>query len=348
MESHRAVFIGTDCGATTSKTGGVWADGGVISRRLLQSSTKATSGTDAVVAGWVQGVRGFLAENKLGWDQVAGAGLAIPGPYEGYGVLGRSANLPAEFEGWNFAKDYSTALDAAAGRHIPLNVGNDGRCGGIAEAQLARGDARAAVLMVAPGSGLGCAYIDANGLALDGDTLAGMECAHMPLPLHLLGARPLPCGCGRTWGCAEMYTTLAGLRYVMEDLLVKYPGHELNASTADTREKVLSLRTRAQKGDALARDIFDFQAKALGLHIASLSMALDPSFVVVGGGLMDPGATSEEFRERYLRVVRETAFHYLWPAQRTRIKFVAAALGELSQAIGAALMARNSAKTKPS
>lgn len=168
----------------------------------------------------------------------------------------------------------------------------------------------------------------------------------MPLPLHLLGARPLPCGCGRTWGCAEVYTTLSGLRFILEDVLPKYPGHELASSMADAREKVLSLRTRAQKGDALARDVFDFQAKALGIHIASLSMALDPSFVVVGGGLMDPGSTSEEFRDRYLRVVRETAFQYLWPAQRTRIKFVAAALGELSQAIGAALMARNSAKTK--
>ena len=46
-------------------------------------------------------------------------------------------------------------------------------------------------------------------------------------------------------------------------------------------------------------------------------MALDPQFVVIGGGLMDPEATTEAFRERYLRIIRETAAPYLWPAQRT-------------------------------
>ena len=68
-------------------------------------------------------------------------------------------------------------------------------------------------------------------------------------------------------------------------------------------------------------------------------MALDPQFVVVGGGLMDPGATTEAFRERYLRTVRETAAPYLWPVQRTRMSIVPATLGDLSQAIGAALVA---------
>ena len=68
-------------------------------------------------------------------------------------------------------------------------------------------------------------------------------------------------------------------------------------------------------------------------------MALDPAFFVIGGGLMDPEATSIEFRERYLRVVREAAEPYLWPAQRARMSIVPATLGDLSQAIGAALVA---------
>ena len=36
----------------------------------------------------------------------------------------------------------------------------------------------------------------------------------------------------------------------------------------------------------------------MGLHIASLAMAFDPQFVVIGGGLMDAGATTAAFRER--------------------------------------------------
>jgi predicted NBD/HSP70 family sugar kinase len=338
------IFLGTDSGATTSKTGGVWADGSVISNRLRQSPTSAQAGTAAVVAGWVQGVTGFLEQNGLSWPQVGGVGLAIPGPYRSYGVLDRSANLPADFAGWNFHADYSRALAAAAGRPLPLFVDNDGRLGGVAEARQVRGDQKASVLMLAPGSGLGCAYIDQNGLPLAGDTLAGMEGAHMPAPLHLLGLRPYPCGCGRTWGCIEAYTTISGLPHLLADLRGKYPGHELAGAPTITKEMVLSLRSRAQQGDPLAVEIFDFQAKALGLQVATLAMALDPGYVVIGGGLMDPEATTGAFRDRYLQRVREAAEPFLWPAQRARMKFVPASMGELSQAIGAALLALYSAR----
>jgi predicted NBD/HSP70 family sugar kinase len=344
--SSKDVFIGTDSGATTSKTGGVWSkDGSIISYKLLQSSTNSHAGREAVIKGWIQGVTGFLAEQQLTWTDVRGVGLAIPGPYKSYGVLERTANLPASFEGWDFHSDYSAALAAVAGRHIPLVVGNDGNFGGVGEANQVRGNRKASVLMLAPGSGLGCAFIDQNGLPLDGDTLAGMEGAHMPAPLHLLGGvRPYQCGCGRDWGCVEAYTTISGLPQLLEDTLKKFPDHELAKSTAPIKEKVLSLRTRAQKGDALALEIFDFQARAMGLHIANLAMALDPGYVVIGGGLIDPEATTPEFRERYLRLMRQAATPYLFPAQRERMKIVAASLGELSQAIGAALVAMYSVK----
>jgi len=253
--------------------------------------------------------------------------------------MDRPANLPPSFRGWDVYTAYSNALDARAGRAIPLVVGNDGNYGGVAEAQRVRGTGTGSVVMLAPGSGLGCAYIDGRGLPLDGDSLAGMEASHMPAPLHLLGMKPYPCGCGREWGCIEVYTTISGLPFLLEEWLQRYPDHELARSPASPKEKALGLRGLAQKGDKLATEIFDFQAKALGLHVASLTMALDPQFFVIGGGLMDPEATTPEFRERYLRILRESALPYLWPAQRDRVSIVSATLGDLSQAIGAALVA---------
>lgn len=336
----REVFIGTDSGATTSKTGGVWADGTTISTKLRQSSTNSQLGTEAVIKGWVEGVEGFLADNGLSWSQVRGVGLALPGPYQAYGVLDRSANLPATFTGWNFHHDYQQALSAAAGRPISLIAGNDGNYGGVAEAARVRGERRVSVLMLAPGSGLGAAYIDPNGMPLDGDTLAGMEAGHMPSPLHLLGGiKPFRCGCGRDWGCVEAYTTISGLPQLVEEFIAKYPNHELAASRPVTKHAVLSLRSRAQKGDELALEIFDFQARALGLHVANLAMALDAEYVVIGGGLIDPEATTPEFRLRYLNGIRDAATPYLFAAQKKAVKIVPATLGELSQAIGAALVA---------
>ncbi len=348
MSIAPSVYLGTDSGATTSKTGGIWADGSPVTTKLRQSSTNSQNGTAAVIAGWVDGVEGFLTDNNLNWSQVAGVGLALPGPFRSYGVLDRTSNLPLSFAGWNFYADYSAALSQKAGRNIPLIVGNDGDLGGVGEAARARGTSKASVMLLAPGSGLGTAYVDASGLALSGDHFAGMEGGHMPVPLHLLGAgldkvAPFTCGCGRNWGCIEAYSTISGLPQYIDHLLPKYPNHPLASSTDSPKHKALSLRGLAQKGDALALEIFDLQAKALGLHVANLAMALDPGFVVIGGGLIDPESTTPEFRERYLDGIRKAAEPYLFPAQRQSMKISEASLGELSQAIGAALAALYSA-----
>jgi len=335
------IFIGTDSGATTSKIAAVLENSEAASTKIFQRPTNAQNGRDAVINGWIAAIGEFLAENNLQWSQVQGVGLAIPGPYERYGVLGKAANLPAGFVGWNVHADYSTALTKEAGRPLRLTMGNDGHCGGVAEARIARADKKISVLMLMPGSGLGSAFVGQDGLPLTGQTLTAMETAHMAAPLHLfgLGGEAIPCGCGKNWGCVEPYTTISGLPRLLAEKLKKFPDHELVKSTATEKEKVLSLRSRAQKGDALALEIFDFQARAMGFHVANLVTLLDPGIVVIGGGLMDVEVTTPEFRERYLRTIHETAAPYLWPAQRASIKIVPAVLGELSQAIGAALLA---------
>ena len=161
-------------------------------------------------------------------------------------------------------------------------------------------------------------------------------CRHRFTELHV---QPYPCGCGRTWGCVEVYTSISGLPYLLAEKLATAPDHPLAHSSLDMKERVLALRGLAQEGDPLAQELFDFQARALGLHVATLAMAVDPEYVVVGGGLMDPQATTVAFRQRYLRIVHETALPYLWAPQRSRLRVVPATLGDLSQAIGAALVA---------
>jgi glucokinase len=341
------IFIGTDSGATTTKFSAVWENGETVTNKVLQRSTSSEKGREAVIQAWISGVNDFLAQNNLQWSQVAGVGLAIPGPYERYGVWSRTPNLPASFSGWDVYTDYKHALTQQAGREMPLVVGNDGNYGGVAEAQLARGKTRATVMMLMPGSGLGAAFVGADGLCLDGDTLAGMEAGHMPAALQLLGlhGKPFTCGCGRDWGCVEAYTTISGLPQLLAEFIQRHPQHELATSTAPIKEKVLSLRTRAQKGDALALEIFDFQARVMGLHVANLVMAFDPGIVVIGGGLMDHEATTPEFRARYMDIIRKHARPYLWAPQRDTIRIVPAELGELSQAIGAALVALYHSRT---
>src|ERR1019366_1355071 len=196
-------------GATTTKLCAVWENGEPVSNKVLQRSTNSENGRSAVIVSWIAGVSEFLVQNNLLWSQIAGVGLAIPGPYERYGVFSKTPNLPASFSGWDVYSDYSAALAKQAGRPLPLVVGNDGNYGGVAEARLARGNTKATVMMLMAGFGLGAAVVGADGLSLAGDTLAGMETGHAAAPLHLLGVKPFPCGCGRDWGCYEAYTTIS-------------------------------------------------------------------------------------------------------------------------------------------
>ena len=299
-----------------------------------------------VIRAWMSAIAEFMEEHGVEWSQIAGVGLAVPGPRRSYGVLDTSPNLPASFDGWNVEKDLGEALEAAAGRELSLAFGNDGNMGGVGEAHRARGGEACGVVMLAPGSGLGGAYVDARDESLYGDTLAGMELGHLAAPLHLLGVEAIPCGCGRDWGCFEMYTSLAGLPALLDRAIGRYPGHVLEDPSLGKKERVMKLRGLAQEGDALALELFDLQAKAMGLLVAQMAMAVDPAYVVVGGGLIDPDATTPEFRERYLGGIKAAAENYLWPTQKDTLRIVPASLGELSQAIGAALVARHKAQAE--
>ena len=173
---------------------------------------------------------------------------------------------------------------------MPLVVGNDGNMGGVAEAQRVRGDGHGSVLMLAPGSGLGCAYIDPNGLPLDGDTLAGMEASHMPAPLHLLGAKAYPCGCGRDVGLRRgLHQPVRAAVPAGRPAAGATPSTRWRVRPEPDKKKAFALRGLAQQGDPLARRAVRLPGPAMGLHVANLAMALDPTFVVIGGGLMDPG-----------------------------------------------------------
>lgn len=340
MSKQHLITLGLDCGATTSKVAAVDSSGNCLSQRLMQRRTRAAEGPAAIVAGWLDLIEEFLADQKLAWDGVNGIGLAIPGPYLGYGVLGPMPNMPASLTGWHFLEDLREAVQARSGRPLPVETANDGLLAGLAEARPLQARHPGSVMMLSPGSGLGCAFVDREGRLLHGDHQAGVIFCHQPAPHTVLGLPVFSCGCGRNWGCHEAYTALAGIPQYLRHFQHEFADHPIYRDTGNVREAALSLRGLAQREDPLALAVFDMQAKALGLTVAAACMAYDPTHVVIGGGLIDPEATTEAFRQRYLSLIKESALSVLWvgPAE---VHFHVAALGELSQAVGAALFAQN-------
>ncbi len=341
MSDSPSIYLGIDCGATTTKIGAIDTNDTPITRELRQRPTRGEEGAGAIIEGWVANAEGFLKEQSLDWSQVAGAGLAIPGPYLNYGVLGKQANLPDSLIGWRFLDDLTAAIQAKARRAIKVVTANDGQLAGLGEARTIQTETPGSVLMLAPGSGLGCSFVQADGRLLEGDNKAAAILSHMPAPHAKLGLPAFPCACGRTWGCFETYTAISGLHHLIGACLPDYPKHPFASLEKITKNESLQLRGLAQQGDALSLAVFDIQARAMGYAVATGAMAYDPTHIVIGGGLMDPDSTTPQFRSRYMATIRKTASEVSWsPVEK--LHFHQARLGELSQAIGAALLAKGS------
>ena len=261
------IFIGTDSGATTTKFSAVRENGEAVSTKVLQRPTNSENGREAVITAWIAGVGEFLAQNKLQWPQVAGVGLAIPGPYERYGVFGKSPNLPASFCGWDVHADYSAALAKQTGRHAAAGRGQRRqlrrRGRGAARARQHQRLRRYAHARLRP----------RRGVRRRGRPVARRRHARRhgsrPHARAAASARPHRQAASRaaadaTGAASRLTRPFPACRICWRKNCQKYPGHELAKSAAPIKEKVLSLRSRAQKGDALALEIFDFQARVHG------------------------------------------------------------------------------------
>ena len=244
------------------KVGGVWSNGAPITTTLLQRSTDAQQGPDAVVRGWVAAIVDYLVQNNLDWDQVRGS-AATPGPFRRYGVLDRSANLPVSFAGFDVhatAERRPGRASQAAGSGDCRKRRRYGRCG--RGAARTRGDGLGTVVLLAPGSGLG-AYIDRHGLPLAGDTLAGMEGGHMPAAAR---ARRQAVSV-RLWAHLGLHR---GVHHAVRPALLAgrktrpTPRPRMAHSALSMRERALALRGLAQQGDQPAGEIFDFRPAPWG------------------------------------------------------------------------------------
>jgi predicted NBD/HSP70 family sugar kinase len=134
------------------------------------------------------------------------------------------------------------------------------------------------------------------------------------------------CVCGLR-GCLA---TLVGAEALVEragELLAEYPDSALAGQTVN----IAAIEQAALAGDALAKQVATETAEHLGIAVAGLLNLMNPSMVVLGGGLASLG-------ELLLEPVRETV------RQRTLVSLVSAAelrtseLGPRSIAVGAATM----------
>jgi predicted NBD/HSP70 family sugar kinase len=110
-----------------------------------------------------------------------------------------------------------------------------------------------------------------------------------------------PCNCGFV-GDVEAIASLTGIEVsLLPFWLTLYPDHELG-KIDDVARAAKLVRSYGEKGDPMARKIFEQQAMAIGRLFTIASRFSDPDAYFVGGGVAE---TIPEFREWFLARVRE-------------------------------------------
>jgi glucokinase len=183
------------------------------------------------------------------------------------------------------------------------------------------------VLMVTLGTGIGGGMVS-NGRLVEGAHGFAGEIGHMVIDPH-----GPPCPCGKR-GCWERFASGDGLGRLAREAAMAGKLNCAVKAAGDDPEAVRGehVTKAALDGHSEALAVMKEYAWWLALGLANLSNVLDPSVIVLGGGLIEAAqAVMEPLRDAFANLVEA-------PEAR-RIRVVPAKLGEKAGAVGAALLA---------
>jgi len=297
VRAERLAALAVDVGGSSLK--GALIDG--TGRSLRRDTVPTPDGGGAVIDAIASLMRRLADYARADGLQLAGAGVVTPGSADDTGMIAYAANL-----GWRNAP-LGRLLTERLG--LPVAVGHDVRAAGLAEQLLGGATGEPDFAYLAIGTGVAAALF-AGGTILRGAQRAAGEVGH--IPVHPDGEL---CACGQR-GCLEVYMSGAGLsrRYRARTGLER------------TAEEIIA---RAGS-DADAAEVWSLAVRTLALGLASLTLTVDPSLVVLGGGISRAGDT-------LLAPVRAELDRLL--AWRSAPRLVTASLGTEAGRIGAGILA---------
>ena len=230
--------------------------------------------------------------------------------------------------GWN-GVDLDAQLTALLG--LPVVIENDANAAAWGEAAFGAGRGHDHLLIVTVGTGIGGGIV-VNGNLYRGGFGTAAEIGHMRVVPegHL-------CGCGAR-GCFEQYASGSALMRHAREAISATPelARNLLALGNGTLDGLTGkhITEAAQSGDPVALAAFNTTAHFLGAGIASLCVILDPTRVVIGGGVVEAG-------EILLAPTRESMTRHMpFAGKHPDPDIVPAELGNEAGLVGVADLAR--------
>jgi predicted NBD/HSP70 family sugar kinase len=312
-----AYFIGVDVGGTTS-TLAVGNDRREIVYVSDQFPTTPEKGPQSSIAAIVDAALAALKRLGASLGDVAQAAIVTPGPATIDGVLLATPNLDREL--WDNYPIRAGLEHALRGHHAKIKVSylGDGQAAALGEfavrsrslswsrvpAQTLPNETLASLFMVIVGTGLGGGAV-LNGQAMQGSQGRAGHVGHILLPDYAFRyEHDRKKRVGNAYSTAESAVSLTGLAHQLEYrlTLAEWADHPLAKQQGSVKQKAKQLRELAAAGDALAGQLFDDQARALGITLLSVNYLGDYDRLVIGGGVADLAPT---LKDRYRRIAEE-------------------------------------------
>jgi glucokinase len=328
------VVVGLDNGGNKNNATVLDPGRGSLVDGMVETPSRVTEGPEIAVEALVQAFDSILERTGTARARVRAVGLDTPGPASADGVISSKGSTNFAHDGWR-GFDFRGALEARL--RLPVVYNNDGNAAALYAhhalfgAEAAQHSSVSAIV----GTGLGGGIIEAGKIVKGAAGMAG-ELGHVHIPMEglLAEGQPLPhCNCGFD-GDAESVASLTGIeKNLLPYWLARHPEHEL-AKASSLAQAAKLVRTYGEKGDAMARRIFEQQAMAIGRLFTIAANFSDPSAYFVGGGVVE---TAREFREWFMAKVRENTI--LREEQARAARFALVPDLDMAGARGAALAA---------
>ncbi|RKH63109.1 ROK family protein [Corallococcus aberystwythensis] len=307
--------LGIDLGGTFARAAVVDGKGVILASAKVALQDRKPQGVVETIA---QAAEQAVKEAGV---KVDGCGVGAAGQiHKDSGVISVAPNL-----GWRDVP-FGQLLTKRLG--FAVKVVNDLSAAAWGELHAGAGRGAQDILVAFVGSGVGSAIIADGRLVTGGGGVAG-ELGHIKV---VPGGRL--CGCGEH-GCLEAYAGGHNLIAQTKELLASGSSRILEQLTNDDPDTItpVTLETAADAGDVKAKEIHSRAAQFLALAVANYVTVLNPSRLVVGGGVLMhcPG-----MKRQVLDGVQQ------WSSRVSRegLLIADAELGDDSGIIGAALLVK--------
>jgi glucokinase len=313
----QALAIGIDIGGTGTKFGIVDRDGNVLFSDEM--STKKHAEVNTFIDDLYNNLA-VLIEKAGGVGRMKGIGVGAPNGNYYTGTIEYAPNLP-----WKGIIPLAKLIENKF--KLPVTLTNDANAAAIGEMMYGAAKGMKDFIMITLGTGVGSGIV-ANGHLIYGhDGFAG-ELGHT---IVIPDGRLHP-GTGKK-GSLESYCSATGVRSTTVEILQNSDRPSVLRKVPIEKLDSKAVYEAAIEGDEVARYIFDFTGRILGLALANAVMFSSPEAIVLFGGLTKAG-------DLILKPTREHMEANLIQVFQNKVKILISHLKESDAAIlGASALA---------